>query len=295
MINDPRSTSYHDDYQRFRESLSFTEARTGFSARLIEKDYFCSLVLEDFAGHFKRALVFKGGTCLSKVHAEFFRLSEDLDFSVATPPDAARPERRRAAAVIKEYFSAIPARLNWLDVAQPFEGYNESRQYNGRVAYRSAVTGDREYIKIEVSLREEILLPSELLPARTLLQDPRSGKQAITPVNVHVLQLLEAYAEKARAALTRPEPAIRDFFDIGHAVQQARLDHRHPTFLDLVAKKLSVAANHPVDLSSAKLSTLRTQLKTQLQPVLRPGDYDAFNLERAFAALQEIMALRRSS
>ena len=294
MINDPTNSHYHDDHQRFRESLSFTEARTGFSARLIEKDYFCTLVLGDLAAHFERALVFKGGTCLSKVHAEFFRLSEDLDFSVATPPDAARPERRRAAAEIKDYFSAIPGRLTWLEVADPFEGYNQSRQYNGRVAYRSAITGDREYIKIEVSLREEILLPSELLPARTLLQDPRSGKQAMTPVTVCVLQLLEAYAEKARAALTRPEPAIRDFFDIDHALQQARLDHRHPTFLDLVAKKLYVAANHPVDLSSAKLSILRTQLKTQLQPVLRPRDYDAFDLKRTFAALQEVMGLRAS-
>jgi predicted nucleotidyltransferase component of viral defense system len=295
MIDDPRTPAYHDDHQRFRESLSFTEAETGFSARLIEKDYLCTMVLGDFAAHFDRALVFKGGTCLSKVHADFFRLSEDLDFAVATPPDAARPDRRRAAAVIKQHFSAIPARLTWLEVADPFEGYNESRQYNGRVAYRSAVTGDREFIKIEVSMREEIILRAEPLPARTLLRDPRSGKQAIAPVNVNALHLLETYAEKTRAALTRPEPAIRDFFDIDHAVQQARIDHQNPAFLHLVTKKLAVAANHPVDLSAAKLSTLRTQLKTQLQPVLRPGDYDAFDLDRAFAALQAIWQLRPST
>ena len=114
-------------------------------------------------------------------------------------------------------------------------------------------------------------------------------------MNVNVLHILETYAEKARAALTRPDPAIRDFFDIDHAVQQARIDHRTFTFLDLVTRKLSVASNHPVDLSSAKLSTLRAQLKTQLRPVLRPADYDAFDLDRAFAAVQEIMELRRST
>ncbi len=65
---------------------------------------------------------------LEQGQADFFRLSEDLDFAVATPPDAATTDRRRAAAVIKQHFSAIPARLTWLEVAEPFEGHNESRQ-----------------------------------------------------------------------------------------------------------------------------------------------------------------------
>ncbi len=175
------------------------------------------------------------------------------------------------------------------------QGHNESRQYNGRVAYRSAVTGDREFIKIEVSLREEIILPSESLPARTLLQDPLSRKPVLSPVNVQVLQLQEAYAEKVRAALTRPDPAIRNFFDIDHALRCGLLDHRNPTIIDLVAKKLLVAEKHPVDLSDSKLKTLRGQLKTQLQPVLRATDYASFDLERVICALREMMQLHPSS
>jgi hypothetical protein len=31
----------HEDPVLFREALSFTAAETGFTARLIEKDYFC--------------------------------------------------------------------------------------------------------------------------------------------------------------------------------------------------------------------------------------------------------------
>jgi len=290
MGNEP----YHADLERFRDALMFTEAESGFSARLIEKDYLSTLILGDLSGHFERALVFKGGTCLSKVHAEFFRLSEDLDFAVATPPDATKSDRRGAAKPISEHFLGISGRLAWLEVAQQMEGHNESRQYNGRVAYRSAVTGETEFIKVEVSLREEIILPSELRPARTLLRDPLSAQPALPPVNVQVLQLREAYAEKIRAALTRPDPAIRDFFDIDHALQCGRIDHRHPVMLDLVAKKLSVAANNPVDLSEGKLTNLRGQLKTQLQPVLRTADYEAFDLERVIAALDEMIRLHQS-
>jgi len=32
--------------------LSYTQSETGFSARLIEKDYYCSLVLEDLLAIF---------------------------------------------------------------------------------------------------------------------------------------------------------------------------------------------------------------------------------------------------
>ena len=99
---------------------------------------------------------------------------------------------------IKVHFSALAGRFNWLDIDEPFQGNNKSRQYNARLAYRSAVTGEREFIKVEVSFREEIILARtpELLPARTLLRDPGLTTPALPPVNVRVLHLHEAYAER---------------------------------------------------------------------------------------------------
>ncbi len=60
---------------------------------------------------FEQGLVFKGGTCLSKVHAEFFRLSEDLDFCISVRPDATPSDRRQAASPIKVHFAGVQARL----------------------------------------------------------------------------------------------------------------------------------------------------------------------------------------
>ncbi len=170
-----------------------------------------------------------------------------------------------------------------------------SRQYNGRFAYRSAVTGEREFIKVEVSLREENLLPPEFLLARTLLRDPYSAQSALPPVNVRVLQRREAYSEKIRAALTRREPAIRDFFDIDHAVQGGLFDYRDPVLLDLLAAKLSVAGNEPVDLSEAKIAILREQVETQLRPVLRMRDYESFDLDRVILVLEDMVRLHQPS
>lgn len=89
-----RAVRIHEDPDMFLEAVRFTAAETGFSARLIEKDYFCTVLLE-YLGRV-RGLVFKGGTCLAKVHAAFYRLSEDLDFVIPMPCDAtAKPQSRR--------------------------------------------------------------------------------------------------------------------------------------------------------------------------------------------------------
>ena len=74
----------HKDAEMFREALVLTRERTGFAERLIEKDYFCTALLEYLAPTANK-LVFKGGTCLAKVHANFYRLSEDLDFVIPMP------------------------------------------------------------------------------------------------------------------------------------------------------------------------------------------------------------------
>ena len=89
----------HEDPDRFAEALSFTEAETTFPARLLEKDYYCTVLLQYLSGRVPR-LVFKGGTCLAKVHANFFRLSEDLDFVISVAAESTRTERRKLISPI---------------------------------------------------------------------------------------------------------------------------------------------------------------------------------------------------
>ncbi len=91
MTKSKPPTDYHHDSARFQEALTYTASTTGFRSLLIEKDYYCSLVLQDLEDHFHLGLVFKGGTCLSKVHLDFYRLSEDLDFG--------RPQAKRCSSV----------------------------------------------------------------------------------------------------------------------------------------------------------------------------------------------------
>jgi predicted nucleotidyltransferase component of viral defense system len=178
--------NYHKDLQLFRDAVRFTAAQTDFSERLVEKDYYCTLALADLTQSMT-GRVFKGGTCLSKVHSDFFRLSEDLDFCVSTNVDATRSKRGKRVDAVKLRFAGIQERLNALRIVDPLTGFNNSMQYAGRLAYSSVVTGQDDFIKIEVSVREPVIEPAASMPARTLLIDPFHAGQAVPMVNITVL------------------------------------------------------------------------------------------------------------
>lgn len=277
----------HEDAALFREALRFTVAQTGFSARLIEKDYFCTVVLEHLS-RVAKELVFKGGTCLSKVHAGFYRLSEDLDFSVPMAFESKRAERSRAAKPLKSALAGIDAAA--VRVTQSLEGAASSTQYAAVVSYTSVLEEREGTIKVEIGLREPLLADTVTGDARTLLLDPLSGDALLAALPLRCLSRSEAMAEKLRAALSRREPAIRDFYDIDHAVRRVSFEPEAAGVLALVRRKLSIPGNSPVDVSNARLELLRQQLDAELRPVLRPEDYADFDLERAF---EQVAAVAR--
>jgi len=279
---------FHEDSDLFQESVRFTAAETAFAARLIEKDYFCTVVLAYLAVAASDDLVFKGGTCLAKVYAELYRLSEDLDFAIPIRVEASRSERRRRVEGVKGAVAALSKRLAGFRVLGPLKGANNSTQYVAVVGYTSLLSREQETIKIEVGLREPLLMPAVEGLARTLLLDPVTGNPLVPPVSVRCISKTEALAEKFRAALSRREAAVRDFYDIDHAVRKGGL---HPGAIDLVRQvkqKLAVPGNEPVDVSGERLATLRKQIGSQLRPVLREEDFAEFDLDRAFNMVVEM-------
>jgi predicted nucleotidyltransferase component of viral defense system len=168
---------------------------------------FCGISARD------TTLTFKGGTCLAKVHAGFYRLSEDSDFSISMPTDSARSVRSRAAA-----------------------------------AYKAAVT----------------IKPTKV---RSL------SRGSVQSVQLPCISLIEVMAEKFRAALSRRDVAIRDFYDIDHAVRNSGLNPLQLDLLELIARKLAVPNNGAMDVSETRRQALHQQLDAQLKPVLRPQDF----------------------
>ena len=278
---------HNTDQDIFRESLSYSEGVTGFTASLIEKDYYCSLILHHIFDR-ETPLVFKGGTCLSKVYADFYRLSEDLDLVIPISVDTPRNQRRSKMDPMKKVFDELPAIVPGISVSRAFRGHNESRQYIGYLEYPSVVMDRQEKIKIEIGIREPLLLFSVNGEARTIIVNPFSGRPLLPVFTVHAIDMKEAYAEKVRAALTRTEPAIRDLFDLFYAVHKMKLDLDAPDFIIMVKKKLDVPGNTPVDIYLEYKRELGRQLEGQLRPVLRPADFDSFNMDEAFELIVRI-------
>ena len=199
-------------------------------------------------------------------------------------------ERSKQAAATKEAVAELPNRLPFFKVVEPLKGTNNSRQYNAVIGYAPLIGQQKETIKIEIGLREPLLLPILHGQARTILLDPNTAEPLIPPLAVGCISRMEAFAEKFRAALSRREVAARDFFDLDYAVRRLGLLPENAELIGLVRQKLAVAGNAPVDISEDRLAALRRQVGPQLQPVLRTEDFAKFDLERAFQAVATMAA-----
>jgi predicted nucleotidyltransferase component of viral defense system len=273
-----------DDGDLLLQAIELTARETGFNPRLIEKDYFCSVVLEYLAAS-DGELSFKGGTCLAKVHGSFYRLSEDLDFSISSPLNAPRNERSRRANRLKPVIEDIPNHVPGFRIVQPLRGANESMQYVAIVGYASLLDSHVEPIRIEVGLREPTLTEPHQGSSKTMLLNPMNGRPLVDAFPVACLSYQEVMAEKLRAALCRREVAIRDFFDVDHAVRHGALAAGDRGLLDLLRRKLRVPGTSPVDVSPDRVGQLRRQLEAELRPVLREQDFAQFDLERAVGVI----------
>lgn len=139
-----------------------------------------------------------------------------------------------------------------------------------------------------MSLREPLLTSVINGGAHTILLDPVSGEPMVDTLSVVCLSKLEAIAEKFRAAMTRREPAIRDFYDIDHSIRNNEVRYQDDELIRLVRQKLAVPRNDPVVVTSDKLANLRRQVAARLRPVLRESDLERFDLDRAFAVVGEM-------
>lgn len=277
----------HENIKAFRDALQYTQVQTGFSARLIEKDYYCSVILRLLYSK-SHAIFFKGGTLLNKVHAGFYRLSEDLDFTISVNPKAKRSERSKEAAPYKIFIESLSKKIPGIQLVRPLTGSNGSVQYNAEVKYVSALTGLDDRILFEISLREEVGNEKHVGKAMTLVMDPYSDTPLMLPIEVRCLSLREAFAEKIRAALTRERVAIRDVYDIWHAIEKGILNPNDEELAKLVTIKMTSPEPLEIRTGVDRKAEFNAQIETQLKPVLRDIDFKTFHFEKAWAQLEQI-------
>ncbi len=240
-----------------------------FNIYKMEKDFLLTLILIRFSDVFPD-LVFKWGTCLNKVYYPYFRLSEDLDFVLSL--SVWREARQK---ILRQYEEDITTELGrlWLTLQDGRTKYDEHRLALLSYEYISVIDDSVQTIKIDISLKWELMLAPVRWQIQSLYRDKILEEPIFGEHDIACIDIREALAEKIRAALTRQIPAIRDFFDIWYVRQTGEFDFEDTDFRNFVESKLR-EVDHQYTLDDA-YNILERQIETDLRPVLHEQyDFD---------------------
>lgn len=180
----------------------------GFPAGVLEKDYALTWLLYGiYNSELKDVLAFKGGTALSKVYfPKFWRLSEDLDFTVVKE---IQPE---------EIESMLKNSLNLLNEKTGMNFYIASFHSNPDHAIASIqFTGSlgKNVIRMDISL-------SEMLVTKPLKMEKTDDYSDSLSFTILVYSLDEIMLEKLRSIIQRGKS--RDYFDVWMLLNKNKFD-----------------------------------------------------------------------
>ncbi|TRZ89371.1 MAG: hypothetical protein D4R88_05645 [Methanosarcinales archaeon] len=150
--------------------------KKGFPAGTIEKEYLLTLALEQIA-KLDEKFIFKGGTALSKVYLDYYRISEDLDFTYIG--DNIKNAIRTVHALSKNL------KLEIKDENETSNSYNAAIKFIGPLQHPNN-------IKIDVSMREKLIFEPKSINIKSFYAD-------LEPFPIRVFDFRELLSEKTIA------------------------------------------------------------------------------------------------
>jgi predicted nucleotidyltransferase component of viral defense system len=279
------------DRERLEKLIPVLADKHNFRQEILEKDYYLTILLNEIRTGLSENLVFKGGTLLHKIYLNYSRLSEDLDFTYFSKEDlSTRSKRSKAITSIREKMKDFIESCGLKSNKPEGEGFNNSLQYIFEILYSSFVTGSEESIKVEVGLRNKPIDNPVLNTIKHFYKDPFTN-EALVPENKALsLSFIEAVSEKLKAAITRRDLAIRDFYDLWY-IAEANFNFADKKFLSIFKKKLSYEEysgdySYNLGLDKESIKKLENQIDTNLIPVIRIGE--GFDLDNVFKRFNKI-------
>lgn len=273
------------DRSQLEKILPVLAQKHKFRMEILEKDYYLTVILNDIGSHLSDKLVFKGGTLLNKIHLNYHRLSEDLDFSCLCDENpTSRQKRSKIIDLIRKKMPDFIKHLGLKSKNPAGSGYNNSTQYVFDILYPSIISGKDERVKIEISLRRLPIDNTVYSTIKHFYKDPFTGTELIPANKILSLSLKEAVAEKLKAAITRKDKAIRDYYDLWF-IAKSGFDFNDGHFLSLFKRKLEGEGHigwykQNFGLNEDIIALLQHRIETDLIPVIRFGE--SFDLNKVF-------------
>jgi predicted nucleotidyltransferase component of viral defense system len=203
---------------------------------LIEKDLILHQVLLDLSKDpfFHENFAFKGGTCLAKCYLDYFRFSEDIDFTWKNQ----NVFEGKSQKEIRKYLSKIIDGVgeNFEKIAKKreldFKCKKDDRNYvelgggnktcTFKVWYQSELLGRKSFLKVQMNFVEKLYFPLKREELGSLLSKEQEELNLLFPeykgytqkIHFDVYDIREILCEKLRAILTRKGIKTRDFLDV---------------------------------------------------------------------------------
>jgi len=286
----------HKNKDEFVKTLERAAKKKGFLLPLLEKDYYLTLLLSQ-AHELAEDLVFKGGTCLNKIYYAYYRLSEDLDFSMKLPQyEATRGERRKCIQPVKDKIAKFVEQFDMKLVDAGNPGRNESKQYVYYFSYQSALRPAEGQIKFEIGLRFNPIDKIGKQQIHHTYTHPFTGEPLFDGGKVACLSLNEIVSEKLRAAALRETIAPRDFYDLDFLFRN-KFNLAEKEVINLFKKKIeedggdSDLAKYRVNMGrkSTEIDDMRSRIEAELFDVLSPIERENFDLDKALERINKAM------
>ena len=287
------------DKDKLKAFLSLVQYKTNITSQeLIEKDFCLNILLSKL--NFEE-YVFKGGTCLAKFYLDYFRFSEDMDFTFINQRLWEGKSTKSIKRICKEKIAAFGEQLEKVGLDFKLDKTdkhfveigNNNKLVTFKVYYDSILTGKSSYIKVQINFLEKILFTPQKKALNHIIKSDQFTKEdqiyfkeflvfyRIIPMTVYDLK--EIVTEKLRSLLTRRAIKSRDAIDLLFIYQD--YDIRPQDFLKETKEKLLYAIENYAKykdnliLTRDKLQTLEFHYDEVRSLVIKPfnrGDFDIF-------------------
>jgi len=214
---------------KLKEFFSLIKEKNNIKAvELIEKDFYLNLLLAKLN---LEEYTFKGGTCLAKAYLDYFRFSEDLDFTFANQKLFENKSTNQIKKICKEKIDGFGRQLEAIGLDFAFDKSdrkyvelgNNNKLVTFKVWYESVFTNAPSFVKIQVNFLEIVKFDAKLREILPLLKDALSKEDKIyfqeflafyEKKKMLVYDVKEIVAEKIRSLLTRKAIKSRDAIDL---------------------------------------------------------------------------------
>jgi len=203
---------------------------------LVEKDILLFKILFHLSQNefFYKNFLLKGGTCLIKNYLEYYRFSEDIDFTWKNQNIFKNKSRRQLRRKISELIDEIGKIIEEICIKYNLDFINNKGnekyfQFGGgnkmvtfKLYYISEILNNEVFVKIQINFIECLKFKSK----RGIIQNPipkseelkflypKEYEQYSKKITIPIYNIKEILCEKVRAILTRIGTKARDFVDI---------------------------------------------------------------------------------